>query len=76
MRKYNKQISYGVGGCRAEVYTDDDDASGYGDNPKVGYWYGTLEACEAVKCENVVLYAISSNNDIDPFDLACERKWD
>ncbi len=26
-----------------QYYEDDDNDSGYGDNPRVGYWYGALE---------------------------------
>ena len=28
-----KTVTYGEGGWRAEVYTDDDNGSGYGGNP-------------------------------------------
>lgn len=35
--------------------TDDDNGSGYGDNPMVGYWYGSREECEAIDPMAVVL---------------------
>jgi hypothetical protein len=71
-----KIVLWGPGGWCAEVYTDDDGGSGYGDNPRVGYWYGTREACEAVDPADVTLYPLRAEESPDPFDLACERRWD
>jgi hypothetical protein len=59
MKKFSKDVMYGAGGWFAEVYTDDDDASGYGDNAMIGRWYGTREACEAVDPEEVKLYPVN-----------------
>jgi hypothetical protein len=71
-----KTVTFGEGGWRAEVYTDDDSGSGYGDNPMVGYWYGTRENCEALDPNSVTLYPTDCSEKSDPFDLACERRWD
>jgi len=71
-----KQITCNDGGWRAEVYTDDDNDSGYGDNAMVGCWYGTREECDAVDPDDVVLYPLDYSECPDPFDMACERRWD
>jgi hypothetical protein len=75
-KSYSKSIAYDGGGYYAEVYTDDDDASGYGDNAMVGRWYGSRAECEAVKPEAVKLYPLTVEHGPDPFDLACERRFD
>jgi len=75
-RKLHKTIGIDNGGWYAEVYTDDDGGSGYGDNPKLGRWYGTREACEQVSPEKVKLYPMTIDESPDPFDLACERRFD
>lgn len=71
-----KTVTYGEGGWCAEIYTDDDGGSGYGDNAKTGRWYGSKEACEAVDPASVELYPFKVDNSPDPFDLMCERKHD
>jgi hypothetical protein len=71
-----KQVICGEGGWRAEVYTDDDNGSGYGENPMIGYWFGTKEECEMVNPNDVKLYPANYPESPDPFDLACERRWD
>lgn len=71
-----KTLGYDAGGCFAEVYTDDDDGSGYGDRAKVGRWYGTRAECDAVDPATVKLYPVGRRDEADPFDLACERRWD
>ena len=71
-----KTVTFGEGGWRAEVYTDDDDGSGYGNNPMVGYWFGTRKECEAINPNKVVTYPADYSEEPDPFDLACERRWD
>lgn len=76
MAKLSKQIFCDNYGYYAEVYTDDDDASGYGDNAKSGRWYGTREECEKLDPRKVKLYLIGHCEGIDPFDLACERRYD
>jgi len=60
----------------AEVYTDDDNASGYGEDARVGRWYGSRAACEAIPANRVKLYPVERDNSPDPFDLACERRFD
>ena len=65
-------------GWYAEVYTDNDNASGDGDNAKVGRWYGTRAECEAVRAEDVDLHPFDATpgGGVDEFDLACERRHD
>ena len=70
-----KTVTYGEGGWRAEVVEDDDNGSGLGDHTKVGFWYGTREECEKIDPAKVNLYK-PVYNDTDPFDLACERRFD
>lgn len=67
---------YDAGGGFIEVYTDDDGASGYGDNPRAGRWYGTREECNAVSPEVVPLFPVEYSDRPDEFDLACERRHD
>lgn len=71
-----KTIGYDAGGTFAEVYTDDDDGSGYGDHPRVGRWYGTRAECEALDPRMVKLYSARGEERPDEFDIACERRWD
>jgi len=55
-RQYSRWIGYAATGhCYLEVYTDDDGASGYGDNAMVGRWWGTRAECEAYPSEDVTL---------------------
>lgn len=75
VRGRTKTITWGEGGWRAEVLEDDDNGSGYGDNPLIGFWFGTKEACELVDPYSVKLYT-PHYSDIDSFDVMCERKWD
>ena len=63
-------------GWFAEVYTDDDHASGYGDNPRIGRWYGTRQECEALDPKTVPFRPRVASDEPDPFDLACERRYD
>lgn len=63
-------------GYFAEVYTDDDGGSGYGDNPRVGRWWGSRAECEAVDPLAVSLRPMGTDSTADPFDLACERRFD
>ena len=73
MRAKSKSIGQDAGGYFVEIYTDDDAASGYGDNARVGRWYGTLAECEAMAPERVRLYRWRyDDRDIDPFDVAEE----
>jgi hypothetical protein len=51
-------------------------AGGYGDNAKVGRYYGTRQECEIIDVNKVKLYPVSIDNSPDYFDLACERKND
>lgn len=74
--KYSKEVCYDSYGYYAEVYTDDDGASGYGDHAKVGRWYGTRAECEAIDPRRVRLYPKTSDSRPDEFDLACERRHD
>ena len=72
-----KTIQQDAGGIFAEFYTDDDGGSGYGDNPRVARWYGTLEECKAVTSDQVQFHPLPSwDSRTDPFDLACERRSD
>ena len=71
-----KTILCGDYGWYAEVYTDSDGGSGLGDNPRIGTWYGTWEACVALDPREVTLYLMDSAEQPDAFDLACERRHD
>jgi hypothetical protein len=73
---FSKHVLCGSYGWYAEVYTDDDGASGYGDNPKVGHWYGSREDCERLDPRKVDLYTVRPSSGVDDFDLACERRYD
>jgi hypothetical protein len=42
---YTYVIDYSDYGWYVEWYTDSDNGSGLGDNPKVQYWYGTRDEC-------------------------------
>mgnify|MGYP006953840855 CR=1 FL=1 len=46
----------GWAGYCAVIYTDDGGASGNGNNPMVGYWYGTRQDCHDVPATEVDLY--------------------
>jgi hypothetical protein len=41
-------IGCDAGGTFVEIYMDDDGGSGYGDHARVGRWYGSRKACEAL----------------------------
>lgn len=73
---YSKTIGQDGNGHYAEVYTDDDGASGYGDGALIGRWYGSRAECEAVDPDVVVLHPLKLSSLPDPFDLACERRHD
>lgn len=52
-------------GPRLEVYTDDDGASGLGENPRYGYWWAdSLEELMALDVKRVAL-----EFDVDDFFL-------
>jgi hypothetical protein len=51
-----KTLGHDNGGWYAEVYTDDDNASGYGENAMVGRWYGSRAECERLDPNQVRLY--------------------
>lgn len=74
--KLDKSIGYDAGGYYAEVYTDDDGASGHGDNARVGRWYGTQAECLAVDPATIPLRPMRTYDAPDAFDLACERRFD
>jgi len=77
--KYSTSIEYDAGGIHLVVYTDDDGASGNGDNARVGRWYGSRADCErmARTPERVPLHPMREEPErADPFDLACERRYD
>jgi len=61
-RKLSTTVNCGPCGWRLEVYTDDDGASGYGENAMVGYWYGTREECEAKDPKEVRLRQIATSS--------------
>jgi hypothetical protein len=71
-----KNVLCDDGGWYAEVYTDDDNGSGYGDHPRVGRWYGTRQECEAISPRKVTLHSVGLDTSPDPFDLACEHRHD
>lgn len=75
-KQAHKIVQYGPGGWFAEFYRDDDGNSGYGDNPEVAYWFGTEQQCRAVKQSEVTFHPLILNDTPDPFDLACERRYD
>lgn len=77
-KQVRKKSVYCIGGWWvAEVYTDDDEGSGFGDNSMIGYWYGTREECVRVDPDTVKLCPVrGGSEEIDEFDLACERRWD
>jgi hypothetical protein len=74
--KKKKSIGWDAGSYFAEVYTDDDNGSGCGDNPMYGRWYGSLDECEALDMDEVELYPAEYSVQPDPFDLMCERRYD
>jgi hypothetical protein len=39
-------VMYDNWGSYAEWYRDDDDNSGYGDNPRTARWYGSRDECK------------------------------
>ena len=71
-----KTLGYDAGGWYAEVYSDTDGGSGYGDCAMVGRWYGSRGECEAVDARTVRLYPMVTSERPDEFDLACERRFD
>jgi len=71
-----KTLGIDAGGWFAEIYTDDDGDTGYGDHARSGRWYGTREQCEAVDPREVKVYPTRSSERPDDFDLACERRFD
>tara|TARA_Y100000310_G_C20610310_1_gene777666 strand:+ start:1009 stop:1236 length:228 start_codon:yes stop_codon:yes gene_type:complete len=74
--KRQKTIMCDSGGIFAEIYTDDDDGSGYGDNPMSAKWYGTQEECENLDPYTVDLVPVIYSNLPDELDIACERRYD
>ena len=66
-----KVIYYGDFGTYAEVYAEDDDGNGL-----VGYWYGSVVDCQALDPFSIPLGRMPRAPQIDPFDLACERRFD
>lgn len=74
--RYEKTFGYDSGGTYVEIYTDDDGASGNGDNPMVGRWYGPRDECLKLDPATVPLHPLRLDNSPDPFDLACERRHD
>lgn len=73
------------GGWHVVWYTDDDGGSGYGDRPMVAYWYGTRDDCERMRVlhpdslpegERPTWEPLEAGSGVDPFDLACERRFD
>jgi hypothetical protein len=40
-------------GWVVEWYRDDDNDSGYGDNPQIATWYGTQEECRSMADRNL-----------------------
>lgn len=71
---FEKTVQYGPGGCHALVYTGPE-LEGGGARDLVGAWYGTRAQCEALDPREVDLFP-PVYSDVDPFDLACERRWD
>ena len=55
-RKFSTHVGHGPGGAYLEVYTDDDGASGLGENARMGRWYGTVAECRALDPRRVTLY--------------------
>jgi len=68
MTKKIKKIVESDFGWRVEITTEDSDT------PMEGHWYGTREECEEINPDEVILYPVRGG--VDPFDLACERRWD
>lgn len=54
-------------GYRLRVYCDETE--------REGCWYGTRAACENLPSNKVKLYPMRVAG-ADPFDLACERRFD
>lgn len=65
--------SYGQdgGGTYAHVVEEDDDG-----NVFEGFWYGTTAECLAVDPFDITLQPMTGAGCVDPFDLACERRFD
>ena len=78
MKAFSTSLGVDAGGTYLEVYTDSDGASGYGDKPMVGRWYGSMEACKEIARTpwKVKLSRLVAGDSPDPFDLACERRFD
>ena len=76
-QRREKTVEYtGGSGYCATVYTDDAGGTGYGDNPRVAYYYGSREECEALDPYTLKLEPMALSDGPDPFDLACERRFD
>lgn len=63
----HKEIGCDSGGYYCEVFDDSSE--------KIGRWYGSREDCETLNPRKVKLYPMRDSG-IDPFDLACERRFD
>jgi hypothetical protein len=72
---FEKVVLCGAGGWFAQVYTGPE-IDGGGPVDLVGGWYGSRAACEAIDPRAVDLYPRQLSTELDPFDLACERRWD
>lgn len=64
----HRSYGYDAGGNYLEVYDDVND--------RVGRWYGDLRQCQETPTRQVKLFPRTPDNGVDPFDLACERRYD
>ncbi len=58
-----------------EYYRDTDASSGYGSSPQVAYWAGSLRDAPLEPGEDDWMPLLPCDSP-DPFDLACERRYD
>jgi hypothetical protein len=78
-RVWVAEVLYDSYGHFVEWYSDDDGASGNGGDVKMAYWYGTREDCIAVSGFDPPpgsVVGVTRTSKSDPFDLACERRFD
>ena len=77
-----KSLGCDAGGTFIEFYRDDDGGSGYGDHARVARWYADTAECQRIMQSDRAPAGLrwTRIEDIperaDPFDLACERRFD
>ena len=73
--EFEKSYGQDAGGTFVEVFATDDAGE-----ESIGRWYGPLQQCQELNPSEVVLTPAKEVWDkvdqVDPFDLACERRYD